>query len=100
MSQTINRIPGDISDVQQVVGHDEDSPTLGKKLIKVGTFLVVGVPEPIVSDIAGTTLIAAGFAMNKLGKQANVRDVYKSLNENMREIARLRSEMARGTLLQ
>ena len=97
--KTISELPKEAADVGQLVGQ-EDQPTLGKKLIKTGTFLVVAVPEPFISDITGTALIATGLVMNKLSKRESITDVCKSLRENVQDVERLRREVTRGTFLQ
>ncbi len=96
---TLSTLPQEAAGVGQLIGQ-EDQPTLGKKLIKTGTFLVVAVPEPFVSDITGTALIATGLAMNKFGKRASITDICKNLRDNMQDMQRLKREIARGTLLQ
>ena len=55
--------------------------TVGKKLIKAGTFLIVAVPEPFISDLTGTAIIATGLALNKISKKGNIKDIYRNLQE-------------------
>jgi len=97
--KTIGELPNEAANVGQLIGQ-EDKPTLGKKLIKTGTFLIVAVPEPFISDITGAALIATGLMMNKLSKRESITDVCKSLRDNMQDMERFRREVARGTFLQ
>lgn len=55
-------------------------------LIKLGVALVV-FPEPIISDVVGTFLIAAGTVQQGIKRHTiYVDDVYKTFHNTMREI--------------
>ena len=77
------------TDLKQLVGK-EDQTTLGSKLIKAGIFLAVGIPEPVVSDLAGAALIATGYTMNKLTNHATIRDIYTTINKTSKDLVQLK----------
>jgi hypothetical protein len=55
-------------------------------LIKLGLALVV-FPEPIISDVLGTFLIAAGTVQQGIKRQAiYIDDVYKTFHDTMKEV--------------
>lgn len=89
-------LPGELASVGNLVGKEE-STTIGKKLIRVGTFLIVAMPEPFVTDIAGTALVATGFALNRFTRRKNVRDYYRKFQEDMRQIELIRREISTAT---
>jgi len=93
VDKVVKELPEELASVKQLIG-DEYSPTIGKKLIKAGTFLAVAVPEPFISDLTGTVLIATGIALDKLGKKDSVRDVYKNLHGTLQEIETFRKKVS------
>lgn len=86
-----------LTDLQQLIGQD-DNNLLGQKLIKTGTFLVVAVPEPVVSDLTGTALIAAGLTMNKLTQKTTIKDVCTNLKQAIQDVNRVKREISHITL--
>lgn len=93
-AEAMQGLPEALASTKSLIGKEE-STTTGKKLIKVGTFLIVGVPEPFISDITGTALVATGLAMNRLSsRRGNVMDFYRKFQGDLREIERLRREIS------
>lgn len=95
--EAMQALPGELGSLGNLVGKEE-STTLGKKMIKAGVFLIVAIPEPFVSDLTGTALVAAGFALNRFTRGKNVRDHYRKLQEDMRQIELIRREISTATL--
>ena len=85
-------LPEQLLSVGDIVGKEE-SNTFGKKLIRVGTFLIIAMPEPFLTDIVGSALVATGFAMNKLNRKKNVRDYCRKFQDDMRQIELIRRNL-------
>lgn len=97
---TTRNIPNpatDIKQLKQLIGK-ENQTSLGSKFIKAGIFLVIGIPEPVVSDLAGAALIATGYTMNKLTNHATIRDVFTTINKTTKDIAQFKKELTNFTL--
>ena len=89
LKEVMQGIPAELSSVKDLLGEDENSATLGKKLVKVGTFLVVAIPEPFISDITGTVLIASGLVMNRFSRRNSVKGFHDKFQKDLREIEAL-----------
>ncbi|MEM2859758.1 MAG: hypothetical protein QXR40_03600 [Candidatus Bathyarchaeia archaeon] len=64
----------------------------GSKLITAG-ITCIALPEPILSDILGLTLVAAGIVIS--GKrEATVIDVFRETKRLMRDLQRINSDLA------
>lgn len=94
--EAMQGLPEELASLKRLIGED-DSATVGRKLIKVGTFLIVAIPEPFISDITGTALVAAGFALNRLSRRENVRGLYRKFQEDLQQIERFRREISSAT---
>jgi hypothetical protein len=85
----MNNVSNVIKPVKRLFS-DEKS-RLGSKLITAGVALVV-FPEPIVSDIMGTTLIAAGTLISRI-REPNVMDIYRELRRINRGLGSFNREI-------
>ncbi|MDQ1280563.1 MAG: hypothetical protein QG670_1826 [Thermoproteota archaeon] len=91
MSENASYLKKELAAINGIIG-DDDSSNTGKTLIKAGTCLIA-FPEPVVSGIVGTTLVVAGFALNKLGETNNARTLYKEHQKSLQDIQRLQREI-------
>lgn len=92
ITYSLNGLPEGLDAAKQLI-KDDNKPTIGSKLIKTGIFLIVAVPEPFISDITGTALVATGFALNKLKKKDSVRDLITKCHYDMQEIEQFGKEI-------
>jgi hypothetical protein len=62
----------------------------GSRLIKIGLALVA-LPDPTITDIVGSALIAAGIVQLKMKRSAlHVEDVYKTFPQVIKELTTLK----------
>lgn len=85
----MNNVPGAIKPVKRLFNDEKSS--LGSKLITAGVALIV-FPEPIVSEVMGTTLIAAGALMSKI-REPNVSDICRELRKINRSLGSFNREI-------
>ena len=84
----------ELNDVERIVGDDSRKKELGSRLIELGVALFI-FPEPVISDITGTALIAAGMAMKGMNRNTlTIADVHRELHQYLNEINRLQKEMS------
>lgn len=84
----------ELNDVERMVGDDSKKKDLGNRLIKLGVALFI-FPEPVISNITGTSLIAAGMAMKGMNRNMlTIADLHRELHQHLNEINRLRKEMS------
>lgn len=69
----------------------DEKSRFGSKLITAGVALIV-FPEPIVSDVMGTTLIAAGTLISRI-REPNVVDIYRELRRINRSLGSFNREV-------
>jgi hypothetical protein len=69
------------------------SSRVGDRLVKAGVALVV-FPEPIVSDLFGSLLIAAGLFLKKRTSGATLDDLRVEASETIRALKRIRDGLA------
>jgi len=59
----------------------------GSRLIQIGLVLIA-LPDPTITDILGSALVAAGVVQLKIKRSAlHVEDVYKTFSQVMKELA-------------
>ncbi|MEM2644306.1 MAG: hypothetical protein QW592_05510 [Candidatus Bathyarchaeia archaeon] len=97
ISQTFNEVANTtkgtadtIKPIKNLVGIRRSG--LGSKLITAG-ITCIALPEPILSDILGLTLVAAGIVIS--GKrETTVIDVFRETKRLMRDLQRINSDLA------
>lgn len=97
ISQTFNEVANTtkgtadtIKPIKNLVGIRRSG--LGSKLITAG-ITCIALPEPILSDILGLTLVAAGIVIS--GKrETTVIDVFRETKRLMRDLQRINSELS------
>lgn len=84
----------ELNDVERMVGDDSKKKDLGSRLIKLGVALFI-FPEPVISNITGTALIAAGMAVKGMNRNTlTITDIHRELHQHINEINRLQKEMS------
>ena len=79
--------------IKKIIRGDEASAT-NKKLVKTGLLLLT-TPEPLISNIGGITLLAAGVFKEKINKKKiYLEDIYKEFYRNFQHIKKLKKEVA------
>jgi len=90
--RALEGIPRELDSIESLVEGGQHGE-LGKKLIDVGVILVA-IPEPIVSNIAGATLIAAGLAIKRFhGGTMSLADTCTELQRNIRDLNQIRKDL-------
>ncbi len=96
IGQTYREAFNAISNVSSVIKpvkrlFNDEKSSLGSRLITAGVALIV-FPEPIASDIMGTTLIAAGTLLKWI-REPNVADIYRELRKINRSLGSFNREI-------
>jgi len=87
----------ELSSMNGYVGTD-GSTSFGRKLIKTGTFLIVAIPEPFISDITGWALVATGFALNRFQKKKTLGHYLGKFHEEIQGITQFTKELTHDLL--
>lgn len=70
---------------------DQEGKAKGSRLIAAGIVLIA-FPDPTISDIVGTGLVAAGLIQNKM-RQTTVADVYKEFRKVIGRVDEITQEL-------
>lgn len=81
-----------VAPIKKIIRGDEANTT-NKKLVKTGLLLLT-TPEPLISNIGGITLLAAGVFKEKINKKKiYLEDIYKEFYRNFQYIKKLKKEV-------
>ena len=90
--ETVRSVTYVVKPLKHLVGKPGLEEGNGCKLITVGAALIA-FPDPfIVTDIAGSALVAAGLIKNRL-KQAEAADVSREFNKEVRKLMEITKEL-------
>ncbi|MEM1546904.1 MAG: hypothetical protein QXY40_00520 [Candidatus Methanomethylicia archaeon] len=65
--------------------------SISDKFIKAGVFCMAGIPEPVMSNIIGATLIATGAYIRR--KEINLGELPKTLSKHNIELEKIRKTL-------
>ena len=70
---------------------------LGSKLIKLGLMLIL-IPIPVISEIAGGILASTGYLMRKINEKPGLDDAFKEASKVFEEIIKTKKILDSGYL--
>jgi len=90
-SNVICRVVDTVKGLKPLIGEREEKAT-ASKLISIGA-AIIALPDPfIVTDVAGSALVAAGLIKKKM-KQPTISDVSREAKEMIKKLERTTREL-------
>jgi len=95
MNNEMKKVVNEAKSLKSLIG-EPDAETQRSRLISAGIALIA-LPEPTITDIAGTILIAAGLIKDRIiknrMKQLSIVDVYRTFQGTIKELNDIRQEL-------
>ena len=88
----LKELPRELNLLEELITRDQHRD-IGKKLVQIGVILIA-IPEPIVSNLGGATLITAGLALKNIkSHKAPLEDIYREIHKTTQDLNRLRRDL-------